>query len=376
MTIYFFTGTPGSGKTYEAVDKILNNLRLGKCVYTNIDGMDDPHCQETLKVLAGLDDLQFARQFHHLGNSREVIENFWDHCPEKNSLIVLDEVQKFFSNRDWQAPKNRLFGDWASTHRHEGYDLVIITQNAERVDSAVRSLTEWNYAFRKINFFGSLVQTGYLCNIFAGEDTSGHPLKRATRRYNPKIFRCYQSYVSGDIKEQSIMPQVNVLRHPIFLAIPLVLGFTIYMIFFKSSLGSGDIFGTGKIQEKALAVIETPEASAAPAKTSDRPSVPLSMEQINPSLLDLAAADLPAAEPVEPQVAADPPPVVTRQVKLNYIGIFKDGSDPTFRILYRGQTYDLSTFPYPITVAPGGRLCADIPESEFSEDTGKTEQTS
>lgn len=348
MTIFFFTGTPGSGKTYEAVDKIVKNLRLGKCVYTNIDGMDDPHCQETLKVLAGLDDFQFARQFHHLGYDREVIENFWDHCPEKSSLIVLDEVQKYFSNRDWQAVKNRLFGDWASTHRHQGYDLVIITQNAERVDSAVRSLTEWNYCFRKVNFFGSLIQKGYLCNIFPGEDTNGKPLKRATRRYHSEIFACYQSYVSKDIKEQSIMPQVNVLKHPVFLAIPVVFCFTLYMIFFRSSFGTGDFLGTDKIQKNALAVIETSAAHASPAPHSK--------------------LEKPSAGATPDQAAALPPsriPSESRKVKLNFVEITRAGRASSYRILFGGQVYQLADFPYPVT-NQNGQLYADIPESELN----------
>jgi zona occludens toxin (predicted ATPase) len=358
MTIFFFTGTPGSGKTYEAVEKILNNLRLGKCVYTNIDGMDDPHCQETLKVLAGLDDLQFGNQFHHLGNSREVIENFWDHCPERNSLIVLDEVQKYFSNRDWQATKNRLFGDWASTHRHEGYDLVIITQNAERIDSAVRSLTEWNYCFRKINFFGSLVQKGYLCNIYAGEDTAGQPLKRASRRYKSKIFSCYQSYAAKDIKEQSIMPTINVLRHPVFLAIPIVLGFTVYMIFFKSSLATGDIFGTKKIQQKALSVIDASEA-----KASTPPSSPGHDQGASVVSSSQSAAGIPAAQSSlnSPELVAIPP--IIHRVKLNYAEYTREGKI-LYLFVFRGQVFTKDTFPYPIT-GTDGRLYADIPETDL-----------
>ena len=32
-----FVGTPGSGKSYDAVKKILFNLKKGRHVYTNID---------------------------------------------------------------------------------------------------------------------------------------------------------------------------------------------------------------------------------------------------------------------------------------------------------------------------------------------------
>jgi zona occludens toxin (predicted ATPase) len=174
------------------------------------------------------------------------IENFWMHV-EPGALIVLDEIHKWFSNRDWQAEKNKQFGYWASTHRHHGYDVVLITQNIERVDAAVRSLLEWNYVFRKVNFLGGSVKRFYLCYAYGGDDTAGKPLSTSKRAYNPSIFRCYKSYVSKDIKEMAIMQHVNVLKHPVFFLIPIVLCATLYMVFYKSSLGTGDLFGSDKI---------------------------------------------------------------------------------------------------------------------------------
>ena len=40
------------------------------------------------------------------------------------------------------------------------------------------------------------------------------------------------------------MQHVNVLKHPVFFAIPIVLFFTLYMLFTKSSIGTGDLFGS------------------------------------------------------------------------------------------------------------------------------------
>ena len=239
-----FTGTPGSGKTYEAVEKILDNLMKGKIIYTNIDGMFDPECQEMIKSYCNLSDLALTIQLKQL--EPDQIADFWMHI-EPRCLVVLDEIHKWFSNRDWNDPKNKQFGYWASTHRHYGYEVVLITQNIERVDAAVRSLLEWNYVYRKVNFLGSAVQRFYLCYSYGGDDTSGRPLATNKRRYKPAIFRCYKSYVSSDIKEMPIMQHVNVLKHPVFAIIPIVLCLTIYMVFYKSSLGTGDLFGTDKV---------------------------------------------------------------------------------------------------------------------------------
>nr|WP_321467155.1 zonular occludens toxin domain-containing protein [uncultured Desulfobulbus sp.] len=239
-----FAGTPGSGKTYEAVKKITDNLQMGRVVYTNIDGMADPECLEMIKSYCGLSDLALCKQLHFLEDHQ--LADFWMHI-EPGCLVVLDEVQKVFSSREWQTAKNNQFASWASTHRHNGFDVVLITQAVERVDSAVRSLLEWTYVFRKVNFFGGAIKKKYLCYAYGGDDTGGKPLSTNTRTYNEKIFHCYKSYVAKDVKELSIMQHVNVLKHPVFFAIPLVLAFTLYMLFSQSSLASGDLFGSKKV---------------------------------------------------------------------------------------------------------------------------------
>jgi len=239
-----FAGTPGSGKTYEAVKKITDNLQWGRVVYTNIDGISDPVCLEMIKSYCELSDLALMKQLHFLEDWQ--VPDFWMHV-QPGALIVLDEVQKVFSSREWQTTKNNAFASWASTHRHNGFDVVLISQAVERVDSAVRSLLEWTYVFRKVNFFGGAVQRKYLCYSYGGDDTNAAPLKKSVRTYNPKVFLCYKSYVAKDVKELGIMQHVNVLKHPVFFAIPLVLCFTLYMLFAKSSIATGDLFGSKQV---------------------------------------------------------------------------------------------------------------------------------
>ena len=377
--IIFFTGTPGSGKTYEAVEKIVQNLKAGRKVYTNIDGMEDDRHHEALKTLAGLDDFQFSAQFKHLGffvNKEQEpgaddlegkINLAWFHkyC-EPGSLIVLDEVQKIFGCRDTRMKHNADFSDWASTHRHQGFDLVIITQNAERVEVGVRSLTEWNYVFRKVNFFGGAVQRKYLCNSFAGEHTDGQPLKKSVRTYNGKIFLCYKSYVSKDIKEQGFMTHVNILNHPIFFVIPVVLGVCLYMVFFKSSFATGDIFGVGKVQNRNFALVSEANAKSLPSisnKAQPKPSAPASLDNITPGT----------------KIEAQPPSmpaIQTHRVKLNFMQVFHKNKSPEIKILFDHSIYTRQTFPYPFTIQ-NGQLYAMIPATDYTppERTESTTQT-
>lgn len=249
--IICYEGTPGSGKTYDSVNRIKDNLRLGRVIYTNIEGMADPSCKRALQDLTGLSDFDFAKNFNILTDD-QVVE-FWDHV-QPGSMIVLDEIHKIFNSRDWQSEKNRRFADWASTHRHYGIDLYLITQRIEKIDSQVRTLVEWTYHYRKLNFMGSLFQSGYIRTTFFGEDkTDKH--KTETLRYNPLVFKCYQSYVSRDLKEVGTEKMPNLFRHPIFYAIPIVLIFTIYMATRSSAIG-GVFFGD-KITDRLTASAQT-----------------------------------------------------------------------------------------------------------------------
>lgn len=285
--IVFFVGTPGSGKSFEAVKKIVDNLQAGRTICTNIDGMDDPICQEYLKNLLQMDDYTFSRRFIFL--DKHQVKRFWKTeeiidlkhvhdsanntfddvttvlnvpiCPQ-GSLVVIDEVHKYFNARDWNEEKtevdengkkvslNRAMADWASTHRHLGFDVVLITQDIDKVDKQVRSMTEWCYYFRKVNFFGGAVQKKYLCYAYSGDDHGGKPLSKNVRTYYPKYFPCYKSYSNADAKEIGFMTHVNILKHPIFYAIPVVICFCLYMFFTKSSFATGDIFGVSKVQHK------------------------------------------------------------------------------------------------------------------------------
>lgn len=260
-----FAGTPGSGKTYEAVKKIVDNLQLGRVVFTNIRGIDAPTCREMIKCRCGLSDLALTIQLNMLSDDQT--KEFWLHIAP-GALVVLDEVQNFFGCRNYKSIENQTFGAWASTHRHNGFDVVLITQAIERIDSAVRALLEWTYVFRKVNYFGSMIKNQYMCYSYGGEETNGKPLSSEKRSYDKGIFACYQSYVAADIKEMGIMKHVNVLKHPVFFIIPLMICFALYMVFFKSSIGSGDLFGTKEMMDKAgKKQVISAKTSTAPQET-------------------------------------------------------------------------------------------------------------
>jgi hypothetical protein len=76
-------------------------------------------------------------------------------------------------------------------------------------------------------------------------------LSRKRKTYNPVIFRCYQPYAAKDIKEKGIGKATNILKHPIFYAIPVVFIIMVVMLF-RSGLAHGDMFGAKKHQKDGM----------------------------------------------------------------------------------------------------------------------------
>ncbi len=246
-----FTGTPGGGKSYAAMVEVIEILRKGRSVWSNIDGLDSEHCRIAIMHVSGLDASVLSDRLHFL--NREDVRHFWDLVPP-GAVVVLDEVHKIWSSRTYASEGNKAFAEWCSTHRHTGNDVILITQALDKLDGHVRSLIEWTHRCRKVNFVGNLVTRSYLEYVYS-EDDERNSLSRKRKTYNPVIFKCYQSYAAKDIKEKGIGKGTNILKHPVFFAIPVVLVAMVYLLFFKSSIARGDILGAKahmKTQEALL----------------------------------------------------------------------------------------------------------------------------
>lgn len=256
--IICITGTPGSGKTYEIVKKILDNLKLGRTVYTNIDGMDGDQEQEYIKNYCNLNDYDLKKRLNFLSFSDS--QRFYE-IVKPGSLVVIDETSKHYNAREWNTEKNKQCVSFCSTHRHQGYDVIFITQEIDDVDKQLRGRFEWTYFYRKVNYFGSSIKSKYQVWAYAGENTR-KPLQKHVRTYDKRVFKCYKSYVTQDIKEQGFMTHVNILKHPIFYSIPVVLLIFVYF-FSKSSYSQGKFIPGQVAVENSVHKQKEPENSPA-----------------------------------------------------------------------------------------------------------------
>ena len=246
-----FTGTPGGGKTYAAVLLLLDMIKKGRTIYTNMDGLDDESCRIALSLVSGVDREVLESRLFHLTKAQML--TFWDIVPP-GCVVIIDEVHKLWSSRTYASESNKAMADWCSTHRHHGYDVILITQALDKLDGHVKSLVEWTHRCRKVNFLGSWVNKSYYEYVYS-EDDERNCLSRKRKSYDPVIFKCYKSYAAKDIKEKGIGKNTNILRHPVFYAIPCVFILMVVMLF-RSGIAHGDVFGSKKHQKETMAAFK------------------------------------------------------------------------------------------------------------------------
>lgn len=205
--IYFYSGTPGSGKTLQTVQEIelwLKKLKKNVIANFHVDrdfillgkpGGRFYYCSNENLTPDFL--YKYAIKFHSLGI-------------EHQSLLVIDEAQVKFSptavKLGTQIDK-RYRQDWLeffSQHRHLGYDIIIISQFDKLIDAQIRCLFEYNYIHRNATNFKMIgkLMTIFRVNLFVQvqywygcNEQTGHKFFFYKKRYS----KMYNSYAYRDI---------------------------------------------------------------------------------------------------------------------------------------------------------------------------------
>lgn len=157
--ITLYTGTPGSGKSLRAAYRIIWEVQRGKTVIGNMAIDTDKlysFCKRKKKIgkyiyvptekMTVPFLVQYAKQYHK---------------PRKESqtLVIIDEPV-MFNPRTYARPDRLQWITFFATHRHLGFDFLLITQNDKLIDKQIRSFIETEFRFRSIrNFklFGSFL---------------------------------------------------------------------------------------------------------------------------------------------------------------------------------------------------------------------------
>lgn len=144
LTLY--TGTPGSGKSYHATERIDIWLRQGKNVISTYPIKVNNHHKGIFTFVPLLSiSVDYLLQFfkdHHKPNK------------EDQTLVVIDECHIIFNSREFNNKARAKWLQFLALSRHYGYDFILITQNDRAIDRQIRGLVEYNIKHRNLAGFG------------------------------------------------------------------------------------------------------------------------------------------------------------------------------------------------------------------------------
>lgn len=166
--ITLITGTPGAGKSLQAVYRIKRAIESGRAVYTDIDGIDIP----------GVNVID--------------LDHKWMDTPE-GSLVVYDECQRRWpsTGRPGHAPDEDIRA--LETHRHTGHDIIVCTQHPTLVHHHVRKLVGEHVHVRRVS--NAPVVTLFTSQeVFDPADARAlRKVDKAAWKYPKDLFSCYAS---------------------------------------------------------------------------------------------------------------------------------------------------------------------------------------
>lgn len=171
--IYLFTGTPGAGKTINAIRWINESQQFKDrpIYYFQIDELKLPWIR--------LENGEFSD---------------WYNLPE-GAVIVVDEAQFIIPPRKQGSAAPPHIEQFA-THRHRGHDVILITQHPTLIDSFVRHLvTEHRHVMRPFALGSSVIHTHQGVCSTPDSPTSYKMAEKSRVKLDKRYFGLYKSAV-------------------------------------------------------------------------------------------------------------------------------------------------------------------------------------
>jgi len=222
-------GTPGSGKTLFAIDKVIkiandesSEFRNIEYVYNNISGFNFDKFKDN-KV--HFEKLVFDSLYVHLkvlyslfiqnenkDNLDDILQNYCKEHKLLNAYFIIDEAHNYFDNQD------KIKNWWFTYHRHLNHEILLITQNKSLINTQYRNIPE---LFIKAQPRSKAISKDVLRYFNYTE-------YRMTQKYSTteiKVNKTYfDLYTSGNISNQKLVGKKIIYAFIIFI-------FTFLLIF-------------------------------------------------------------------------------------------------------------------------------------------------
>ena len=154
--IYFYSGTPGSGKSLHMAREIFFNLRVKKRPIIANFPIDYDHVTKNGR--------KKAAKFTYAPNHQLSPQYFYDYArknhvlgKEGQTVVCIDECQVLFNPREFSRGDRLPWIMFFTQHRKLGYHFILVSQFDRLVDRQIRCLFEYDIKHRKLNNFGPFV---------------------------------------------------------------------------------------------------------------------------------------------------------------------------------------------------------------------------
>lgn len=193
MTLYLYTGTPGSGKSLHMAKRLYWDVRMHRPCVANF-GINTSLFKNGAESFTELDNTELTpKRLVRISETVFRTQEF----REGTIRLYIDEAQVIFSNRDWRAEDRAEWVRFFTQHRKFGYEIVIVAQCDQMIDKQIRSLVEYEVLHRKLNNSGWV---GRLSALFL----AGHPAVCAVTRWYGMRMRLGAEWMLGTKKYYSL----------------------------------------------------------------------------------------------------------------------------------------------------------------------------
>jgi zona occludens toxin (predicted ATPase) len=222
--IVCYTGTPGGGKSLSSIsDFLLPQLLKRRHVFCNIIGLNpiligarlDRPNGGTANRFSTLDVNRYLHRFamafdderaqkersffvlrpdgsRYYSNEQGLFRLVNDLLAYPDAMLVLDECHEYLAPENWKLL--RFFAKYVSMARHEGHDLILITQSVTDIWEPLRNRIHETHVFNR----GRLgFRSQYKDTVYSGWNVYGEPLSSRQRMDDKSIYPLYKSRSDG-----------------------------------------------------------------------------------------------------------------------------------------------------------------------------------
>ncbi len=296
MALDILEGEPGGGKSYTAVQEfIIPALRQGRAVVTDIplvipeiNRITGRDCEDLLWVLregelgrrpfSSMDDFDPGWSRPAMGPDGPMLNPETKEPLIERALCVVDEAHEVWP-ASGAAPLSKEWDSFFGKHRHFGLDIVLLTQDAGYVHVSLRKRMRLRYRLVNMAFMG--FRAAYFIETYRGQSKTRQTFR--IRRYQRRIFRCYNSFTGGGASSGTgAKPRSIFLRWPVFLTV----GAVTYGVY---GCASGDLLEVPGATGDTSAIHHATQPAPAPAVVPPQSGV---VDIVQQAAMIRATADL------------------------------------------------------------------------------------